>query len=64
MIDGKMQESIWDKAAWTDAFVDIEGDAKPAPPLHTRAKIIWDDSCIYILQNGGAASDCNFKKQG
>ena len=29
-------------------FVDIEGDAKPAPRFRTRAKMLWDDTYFYI----------------
>jgi hypothetical protein len=28
--------------------VDIEGDAKPKPPLSTRAKMLWDDTYFYV----------------
>jgi len=31
-IDGKMGESAWKKAEWTEAFVDIEGDLKARRP--------------------------------
>jgi len=39
----------WKDAPWTDDFVDIEGDAKPRPPLRTRVKLLWDSECLYIL---------------
>jgi hypothetical protein len=48
-IDGKPSEEAWAKAAWTEAFVDIEGDRKPRPPFTTRAKMLWDDQYFYIL---------------
>jgi hypothetical protein len=48
VIDGKMDEA-WSAAAWTDHFVDIEGDRKPAPRHKTRVKMLWDDDAIYIL---------------
>jgi len=47
-VDGRLDETAWQSADWTDAFVDIEGDAKPAPRLATRAKMLWDDECFYI----------------
>ncbi len=47
-IDGSLKESDWQKASWTDLFVDIEGDKQPKPFMATRAKILWDDSCLYI----------------
>ncbi|MBL0177001.1 MAG: carbohydrate-binding family 9-like protein [Ignavibacteria bacterium] len=47
-IDGKLSDAAWAKAPWTDDFVDIEGDAKPAPRFRTRAKLLWDERCLYI----------------
>ena len=47
-IDGKLDDSAWQSAPWTDFFVDIEGDAKPAPRFRTRAKMLWDDEHFYI----------------
>lgn len=47
-IDGALDESAWRDAPWTDDFVDIEGDKKPAPSLRTRAKMLWDDKYFYI----------------
>jgi hypothetical protein len=48
IIDGVMHERAWRAAAWTDDFVDIEGAIRPNPRFRTRAKMIWDDSCLYI----------------
>ncbi|MBS2211219.1 carbohydrate-binding family 9-like protein [Carboxylicivirga mesophila] len=47
-IDGELNEVAWKNAPWTDLFVDIEGDKKPAPALSTRAKMLWDDEYLYI----------------
>lgn len=47
-IDGNLDDKGWETAAWTDPFVDIEGDAKPAPKHETRAKMLWDDEYFYI----------------
>ena len=47
-IDGKLDDAAWQNAPWTDWFVDIEGDAKPAPRFHTRVKMLWDDQNLYI----------------
>jgi hypothetical protein len=47
-IDGKLDDPAWQAAPWTDAFVDIEGDRRPAPRFRTRAKMVWDDECLYI----------------
>jgi hypothetical protein len=48
VIDGKLDEPAWQKAAWTEDFVDIEGSLKPKPRFRTRAKILWDESFLYI----------------
>jgi hypothetical protein len=47
-LDGRIDKPFWEGAPWTDAFVDIEGDAKPKPHLRTRAKLLWDDQCLYV----------------
>ena len=48
IIDGKMEDSCWAQAAWSDSFVDIEGDKKPKPLHNTRIKMAWDDKALYI----------------
>ena len=48
VIDGKLDEAGWQQATWTADFKDIEGDAKPAPPLRTRVKMMWDQQYLYI----------------
>ena len=47
-IDGKINDKQWKQAAWTDWFVDIEGDTKPKPRFKTRVKMLWDDQYFYI----------------
>ncbi|MFC2158120.1 carbohydrate-binding family 9-like protein [Acidobacteriota bacterium] len=47
-IDGKLDEPSWLQADWTSDFQDIEGSLKPAPPLRTRAKMLWDEEYFYI----------------
>jgi hypothetical protein len=47
-IDGRLQETSWQKVPWTDWFVDIEGDARPRPRFGTRVKMLWDDEYFYI----------------
>jgi hypothetical protein len=46
--DGVLDEAAWAAAPWTDAFVDIEGDVRPAPRFETRAKMLWDDDYFYV----------------
>ncbi len=47
-IDGRLEEPDWNNSEWTNHFVDIEGDLKPAPRYKTRAKMLWDDNYLYI----------------
>lgn len=47
-IDGRLDEAAWRETAWTESFVDIEGEAKPRPPLLTRVKMLWDDQYFYF----------------
>ena len=48
LIDGKLYEAAWASVPWTDAFEDIQGEAKPKPRFQTRAKLLWDDEYLYI----------------
>lgn len=48
VVDGILNEPDWEAVPWTDNFVDIEGDAKPQPEFRTRAKMLWDDSYLYV----------------
>jgi hypothetical protein len=47
-IDGRLDDEAWKAAAWTEPFVDIEGDLKPRPRLDTRAKMLWDAEYFYV----------------
>lgn len=47
-IDGRLEESCWKNAPWTDDFADIEGYNMPVPLHRTRAKILWDDRFLYV----------------
>lgn len=48
VIDGSLDEPSWSQAPWTRDFVDILGDDAPSPSLRTRAKILWDDTYLYV----------------
>ena len=48
VIDGALDDAAWESAPWTDAFVDIEGDKRPKPRFRTRAKMLWDDTALYV----------------
>ncbi|SHK28669.1 carbohydrate-binding family 9-like protein [Rhodothermus profundi] len=47
-IDGRLDEPAWQAAPWSEPFVDIEGPHRPPPPYHTRIKLLWDDTYLYI----------------
>lgn len=47
-IDGKLDEPSWQRAAWSELFVDIEGERGARPRYATRAKMLWDDEYFYI----------------
>jgi len=47
-IDGRLTEAAWQAAEWSEDFVDIEGEIKPAPRWRTRVKMLWDESYLYI----------------
>jgi hypothetical protein len=47
-IDGRLDDDAWQAAPWTDAFIDIEGDIRQRPRFRTRAKMLWDDTYLYV----------------
>ncbi len=47
-INGDLRKSSWNRAKWSDNFVDILGDAKPLPALSTRFKMLWDNDFLYV----------------
>jgi len=48
VLDGRIDKPFWDGVAWTDDFVDIEGDLRPLPTKQTRVKMLWDDDYFYV----------------
>ncbi|PRY11686.1 carbohydrate binding protein with CBM9 domain [Pontibacter ummariensis] len=48
VIDGNLEDAAWEGAAWTDSFLDIEGDVKQKPAFDTRVKMLWDDTYLFI----------------
>ena len=48
VIDGKGDEGVWASAPWTEDFVDILGDSLAKPALHTRMKMLWDSTYLYL----------------
>ena len=47
-IDGRLDDAAWQRAPWTDTFVDIQGAKLPLPRFRTRAKMLWDDEYLYV----------------
>jgi hypothetical protein len=47
-VDG-VPDGEWERAPWTDDFIDIEGDRKPLPYHRTRVKMLWDDEFFYVF---------------
>ncbi len=47
-IDGRINEPAWQKAAWTNNFVDIWGVRGPKPCFGTRVKMLWDSTYFYV----------------
>jgi hypothetical protein len=47
-IDGKLDDSDWMRAPWTQDFRDIEGEKRPRPRYRTRAKMMWDEEYFYV----------------
>lgn len=48
LVDGDLNDAAWEKAPWSNAFVDIEGELKPLPTWDTKVKMLWDDNYFYI----------------
>ena len=47
-VDGILSPNEWDAIPWTDDFVDIEGDKRPAPHFQTRAKMTYDENGMFF----------------
>ncbi len=46
-IDGKVTELDWNKAKWSEEFIDIKGVKKPK--YKTRFKMLWDNTNMYYF---------------
>lgn len=47
-LSGRVSDPVWDLAPWTEDFADIRGADGPSPLFRTRAKLLWDDQCLYV----------------
>lgn len=48
VIDGNINDQVWENARLTQSFQDIEGDLKPKPYYDTKVKMLWDSTYLYI----------------
>ncbi|MCK5857610.1 MAG: hypothetical protein KAG64_08970 [Bacteroidales bacterium] len=48
LLDGDINEAVWQKAKWTDDFMDIQGPEQTQPTYQTRVKMLWSDSFLYV----------------
>jgi len=48
VIDGRIDEPVWDKVEWSGDFVQREPDEGKAPTQPTAFKILYDDKNIYV----------------
>lgn len=46
-IDGDELDAAWEKAQWSETFMDIEGEKQPK--YKTQVKMLWDHTYFYIL---------------
>lgn len=47
-VDGKAEEAVWDRVAWSSDFVDIRGSQVQKPAYPTKLKMLWDNQYLYI----------------
>ncbi len=48
VLDGDINDSVWQLAKWTDDFMDIQGPEHQKPAYQTRVKMLWSDSFLYV----------------
>ncbi len=48
VIDGRLDDEVWNAVPWTEPFVDIRGTGHPEPRFETRARIAWDERALYV----------------
>jgi hypothetical protein len=48
VIDGKLDDPVWDKVSWAGDFIQRSPDEGEVPSQATSFKILYDDSSIYI----------------
>lgn len=48
VIDGKLNDGIWDIVDWTTDYIENQPDENTAPHEQTKFKIVYDKSYLYI----------------
>jgi hypothetical protein len=48
VIDGQLDEAAWTQAPESAAFCDIRGPQAGTPRHETRARLLWDDTYLYV----------------
>ena len=51
VIDGNINDRVWQNVQWSESFEDIEGYLKPKPYYDTKVKMLWDSTYLYIAAN-------------
>jgi hypothetical protein len=47
-LDGYLNDSLWNRAEWTDDFIEITGAPALKPRFKTRVKMLWCDDYFYV----------------
>jgi len=47
-IDGRLDDPVWADAPSTGSFIDIRGSDHPTPAWSTHARMLWDDTHLYV----------------
>jgi len=48
VIDGNLDESIWESAEWATNFIEVDPDENTDPSEQTKFKILYDQKNLYI----------------
>ena len=48
VIDGNLDESIWESAEWATNFIEVSPDENTDPSEQTKFKILYDQKNLYI----------------
>ena len=48
VIDGKLNENVWDKVAWGTDFIENQPDENTSPTYQTKFKVLYTNKFLYI----------------